>query len=382
MKKILNNIPFSVTLKYTQLAQELQSKGMDVIRLTAGEPDFETPRDVSLSAKNAIDDGFTKYTPASGIPELRKGISNLLKESYSLNYDPSQIVVTNGGKQALYQAIYAITDPGDEIIVFTPDWVSYVPQIEMCECRAVFVDTDANKNFQPDVEKIVKKINENTRGMIINSPNNPTGTVYSKATLKKIADLALEKNIWVISDEIYANLVYDGNHVSFGSLGDVFEKTITINGFSKSHAMTGWRCGYVAAPAAIAKEIGKMQSHLSSNINSITQKAALKALTVDTTYMKEAFEKRRKIVSNALEDLGIGYCHPAGAFYFFMDFEWVKDDYSTDDDLTMDLIKNYGLAMVPGSAFHKPWYMRLSYASSEEELQKAMRILKDFKLNH
>jgi len=382
LKKILNNIPFSVTLKYTQLAQELQSKGMDVIRLTAGEPDFETPRDVSLSAKNAIDDGFTKYTPASGIPELRKGISNLLKESYSLNYDPSQIVVTNGGKQALYQAIYAITDPGDEIIVFTPDWVSYVPQIEMCECRAVFVDTDANKNFQPDVEKIVKKINENTRGMIINSPNNPTGTVYSKATLKKIADLALEKNIWVISDEIYANLVYDGNHVSFGSLGDVFEKTITINGFSKSHAMTGWRCGYVAAPAAIAKEIGKMQSHLSSNINSITQKAALKALTVDTTYMKEAFEKRRKIVSNALEDLGIGYCHPAGAFYFFMDFEWVKDDYSTDDDLTMDLIKNYGLAMVPGSAFHKPWYMRLSYASSEEELQKAMRILKDFKLNH
>lgn len=382
MKKILNNIPFSVTLKYTQLAQELQSKGMDVIRLTAGEPDFETPRDVSLSAKNAIDDGFTKYTPASGIPELRKGISNLLKESYSLNYDPSQIVVTNGGKQALYQAIYAITDPGDEIIVFTPDWVSYVPQIEMCECRAVFVDTDANKNFQPDVEKIAEKINENTRGMIINSPNNPTGTVYSKATLKKIADLALEKNIWVISDEIYANLVYDGNHVSFGSLGDVFEKTITINGFSKSHAMTGWRCGYVAAPAAIAKEIGKMQSHLSSNINSITQKAALKALTVDTTYMKEAFEKRRKIVSNALEDLGIGYCHPAGAFYFFMDFEWVKDDYSTDDDLTMDLIKNYGLAMVPGSAFHKPWYMRLSYASSEEELQKAMRILKDFKLNH
>jgi len=161
LKKILNNIPFSVTLKYTQLAQELQSKGMDVIRLTAGEPDFQTPREVSLSAKHAIDDGFTKYTPASGIPELRKGIANLLKEMYSLNYDPSQIVVTNGGKQALYQAIYTITNPGDEIIVFTPDWVSYVPQIEMCECKAVFVDTDADKNFQPDVEKIAEKITGN-----------------------------------------------------------------------------------------------------------------------------------------------------------------------------------------------------------------------------
>ncbi|MEA1885337.1 MAG: pyridoxal phosphate-dependent aminotransferase [Thermotogota bacterium] len=382
MKKILNKIPFSVTLKYTQLAQEMQSKGIDVIRLTAGEPDFETPREVSLSAKKAIDDGFTKYTPASGIPELRKGIANLLKERYLLNYDPAQIVVTNGGKQALYQAIYAITNPGDEIIVFTPDWVSYVPQIEMCDCKAVFVDTDAEKNFQPDVEKIAEKITERTLGIIINSPNNPTGTVYSKETLEKIADLAVEKNIWVISDEIYATLVYEGTHVSFGTLGKVFDKTITINGFSKSHAMTGWRCGYVAAPAAIAKEIGKMQSHLSSNINSITQKAALKALTVDTTYMKEAFEKRREIVSSALDDIRINYCHPAGAFYFFMDFEWVKDAYPTDDDLTMDLIQNYGLAMVPGSAFHKPWFMRLSYASSEEELQKAMGILKDFKQNH
>jgi aspartate aminotransferase len=382
LKKILNNIPFSVTLKYTQLAQEMQSKGIDVIRLTAGEPDFETPREVSLSAKKAIDDGFTKYTPASGIPELRKGIANLLKEKYSLHYDPAQIVVTNGGKQALYQAIYAITNPGDEIIVFTPDWVSYVPQIEMCDCKAVFVETDAEENFQPDVEKITEKITERTRGIIINSPNNPTGTVYSKKILEEIADLAIEKDIWVISDEIYANLVYEGTHVSFGSLGKAFDKTITINGFSKSHAMTGWRCGYVAAPIPIAKEIGKMQSHLTSNINSITQKAALKALTVDTSYMKEAFEKRRKIVSDALDDLGINYCHPAGAFYFFMDFEWVKEAYPTDDDLTMDLIQNYGLAMVPGSAFHKPWFMRLSYASSEEELQKAMGILKDFKQKH
>ncbi|MFP4461014.1 MAG: aminotransferase class I/II-fold pyridoxal phosphate-dependent enzyme [Thermotogota bacterium] len=382
MKSTLNNIPFSVTLKYTQLAQDLQSKGIKVIRLTAGEPDFETPREVSLSAKKAIDDGFTKYTPASGIPELRKGIANLLKDSYALDYDFSQIVVTNGGKQALYQSIYAITNPGDEIIVFTPDWVSYVPQIEMCDCQAVLVDTDADNDFQPDVDKIASSITERTRAIIINTPNNPTGTVYSKETLEKIADLALEKDIYVISDEIYANLVYDGTHVSFGSLRGVFEKTIIINGFSKSHAMTGWRCGYVAAPTPIAKAIGKLQSHLSSNINSITQKAALKALTVDTTYMREAFKIRRKIVSEALDDVGISYCHPAGAFYFFMNFDWVSDAYPTDDDLTMDLIQNYSLAMVPGSAFHKPWYMRLSYASSEEELKQAMGILRDFKQEH
>jgi len=382
LKKTLKSIPFSVTLKYTQLAQEMQSKGMEVIRLTAGEPDFDTPLEVSLSAKSAIDEGFTKYTPASGIPELRKGISQLLKTKYHLDYAPSQIIVTNGGKQALFQSLYAITNPGDEIIVLTPDWVSYVPQIEMCGCQAALVETDPDHDFQPDILQIAKKITERTKGIIINSPNNPTGTVYSKQTLERLAELALEKDIWVISDEIYANLVYDGFHVSIGSLGKIIEKTITINGFSKSHAMTGWRCGYAAAPEVIAKEIGKMQSHLSSNINSITQKAALKALSVDTEYMKEAFEKRRAIVSKALDDIGIDYCHPAGAFYFFMDFNWVKDAYQSDDDLTMDLIQHYSLAMVPGSAFHKPWYMRLSYASSEEELQKAMSILKDFKNEH
>ena len=382
MKKTLKSIPFSVTLKYTQLAQEMQSKGMDVIRLTAGEPDFDTPHEVSLSAKLAIDEGFTKYTPASGIPELRKGISELLKTKYHLDYAPSQIIVTNGGKQALFQSLYAITNPSDEIIVLTPDWVSYVPQIEMCGCQAVLVETDADNDFQPNILQIAEKVTERTRGIIINSPNNPTGTVYTDQTLEKIAELALEKDLWVISDEIYANLVYDGTHVSIGSLGKIIEKTITINGFSKSHAMTGWRCGYVAAPEAIAKEIGKMQSHLSSNINSITQKAALKALLVDTEYMKEAFEKRRAIVSEALDNIGIDYCHPAGAFYFFMDFNWVKDAYQSDDDLTMDLIQNYSLAMVPGSAFHKPWYMRLSYASSEEELKKAMSILQDFKNRH
>lgn len=382
MKTKLNKIPFSITLKYTQLAQELQAQGKEIIRLTAGEPDFATPESVSMAGIEAIQSGFTRYTPAAGIPELRRGISDLLKETYSLNYEPHQIIVSNGGKQALYETIYAITDQEDEIIIFTPDWVSYAPQVEMCGCKPIFVETKLENDFQPEMAALEAAITNRTRAIIVNSPNNPTGTVYSREVLEGIAKIAVEKDIWVISDEIYANLIYEGRHISFGTVGDVFKKTITINGFSKSHAMTGWRCGYVAAPVEIAKEIGKMQSHLSSNVNSITQKAALKALTVDTEYMRKSFEERRELMTKGLDEIGINYCKPNGAFYAFMDFSWVKDFYENDDALTMDLIKNYGIALIPGSAFHAPWFMRLSYASSVEELKKALETLKKFKQDH
>jgi aspartate aminotransferase len=382
LKTKLNNIPFSITLKYTQLAQELQAQGKDIVRLTAGEPDFSTPELVSEAGIQAIKDHFTKYTQAAGIPELRKGISDLLREKYSLDYQANQVVVTNGGKQALYQTLYAITEEEDEIIVFTPDWVSYVPQIEMCGCTPVFVETRLENNFQPELEAFKAAITPKTRALLVNSPNNPTGTVYSREILEGIVAIAVENDLWIISDEIYANLVYENEHISIGTIGDAFKKTITINGFSKSHAMTGWRCGYVAAPVEIAKEIGKMQSHLSSNVNSITQKAALKALSVDTEYMRKAFEERRELMSKGLNEIDVDYCKPNGAFYVFMDFNWVKDQYENDDELTMDLIKNYGLALVPGSAFHAPWFMRLSYASSVEELKKALEIISRFKKDH
>jgi aspartate aminotransferase len=382
LKTKLNKIPFSVTLKYTQLAQELQAQGKEIVRLTAGEPDFATPESVSEAGVQAIRDHFTKYTPAAGIPELRKGISDFLKKKYSLGYEANQIIVSNGGKQALYETIYAITDEEDEVVIFTPDWVSYAPQVEMCGCKVVFVETKFEDDFQPDIVALKAAITQRTRAIIVNSPNNPTGTVYSRETLEGIARIAVENDLWIISDEIYANLIYEGKHVSFGTIPGAFEKTITVNGFSKSHAMTGWRCGYVAAPIEIAKEIGKMQSHLSSNVNSITQKAALKALSVDTEYMRTAFEERKSLMCEGLDAIGIEYCKPKGAFYVFMDFSWIKDTYEDDDALAMALIKDYGLALVPGSAFHAPWFMRLSYASSAEELKKALKILEKFKQDH
>jgi len=382
LKTKLNRIPFSITLKYTQLAQELQAQGKEIIRLTAGEPDFSTPESVSEAGIQAIRDGFTRYTPAAGIPELRKGIADLLNKTYSLPYEPNQVIVCNGGKQALYETIYAITNEGDEVIIFTPDWVSYAPQVEMCGCTPVFVETTIENDFQPDIDTLRALITSKTKAMIVNSPSNPTGTVYSREVLEGIAEVAVENDIWMISDEIYANLIYEGNHISLGTVGEAFKKTITINGFSKSHAMTGWRCGYVAAPTEIAKEIGKMQSHLSSNINSITQKAALKALSVDTEYMRKSFEERREMMTKGLDDIGIEYCKPNGAFYVFMNFSWVKDSYENDDELTMDLIKNYGIALIPGSAFHAPWFMRLSYASSVEDLKKALELLGKFKQAH
>lgn len=379
MKTILNTLPFSVTLKYTQIANDMLSKGKDVIKLTAGEPDFPTPDFVCEAAIKAIDEGFTKYTASSGIVELRKGISTFLKNTYNIEYSQDEIVVSNGGKQALFNSIYAITDPGDEVIVFTPDWVSYIPQIRFCGCKEVLVETLMENEFIPEIESIKSAITEKTKAIIINSPNNPTGSVYPESTLKEIAKLALENNLIVISDEIYANLNYDEKHISIASMENMKERTIVLNGFSKSHSMTGWRVGYTAAPKEISREIGKLQSHMTSNINSIAQKAALAALEVNTDYMLEEFDKRRKIICEALTEIGIDYYRPKGAFYVFMDFRNFKNKFDNDDQLTMFLIEKYGLVLIPGSAFNSPFFMRLSYASSIDTIERAIQKIKELK---
>jgi len=379
LKTILNTLPFSVTLKYTQIANDMLSKGKDVIKLTAGEPDFPTPDFVCEAAIKAIDEGFTKYTASSGIVELRKGISTFLKNTYNIEYSQDEIVVSNGGKQALFNSIYAITDPGDEVIVFTPDWVSYIPQIRFCGCKEVLVETLMENEFIPEIESIKSAITEKTKAIIINSPNNPTGSVYPESTLKEIAKLALENNLIVISDEIYANLNYDEKHISIASMENMKERTIVLNGFSKSHSMTGWRVGYTAAPKEISREIGKLQSHMTSNINSIAQKAALAALEVNTDYMLEEFDKRRKIICEALTEIGIDYYRPKGAFYVFMDFRNFKNKFDNDDQLTMFLIEKYGLVLIPGSAFNSPFFMRLSYASSIDTIERAIQKIKELK---
>ncbi len=377
MNQTLGRIPFSETLKYTQLAQKMIEQGKDIVRLTAGEPDFNTPEPVIEAAYTAMKKGMTKYTNSSGIEDLRVGISKMLQR-YGIHYKPEEIVVSNGGKHALFNTIYTLTNPGDGVAVITPDWVSYLSQIAICGCRGIQIPTLFKEEFYPRPEVISKHITPETKVLIVNSPNNPTGAVYSKELLEEIARIAIDKNLWVISDEVYANLIYDGEHTSISTFPGMRERTVVINAFSKSHAMTGWRCGYSAAPLAVSKEIGKLQSHMTSNINAPTQKAALKALDVDTHEMFDEFKKRRDFICDQLKKIGFSFVYPKGAFYVFMDFNPYMAAFKDDDELAQKIITDFGVAMIPGSAFHAPGFLRMSYASSIEDLKKAAERLERF----
>ena len=337
MNQTLGRIPFSETLKYTQLAQKMIEQGKDIVRLTAGEPDFNTPEPVIEAAYTAMKKGMTKYTNSSGIEDLRVGISKMLQR-YGIHYKPEEIVVSNGGKHALFNTIYTLTNPGDGVAVITPDWVSYLSQIAICGCRGIQIPTLFKEEFYPRPEVISKHITPETKVLIVNSPNNPTGAVYSKELLEEIARIAIDKNLWVISDEVYANLIYDGEHTSISTFPGMRERTVVINAFSKSHAMTGWRCGYSAAPLAVSKEIGKLQSHMTSNINAPTQKAALKALDVDTHEMFDEFKKRRDFICDQLKKIGFSFVYPKGAFYVFMDFNPYMAAFKDDDELAQKII--------------------------------------------
>jgi aspartate aminotransferase len=378
MNKMLGGIPFSETLKYTQLAQKMIEQGKDIVRLTAGEPDFNSPDEVIEAAYHAMKNGMTKYTNSSGIEELRIGIAKMLEKRYAVRYRPEEIVVSNGGKHALFNVLYVLTNPGDEVAVIIPDWVSYGAQIGICGCKQVKIPSLIEANFIPNVETIRQSLTPETKVLILNSPNNPTGSVYSKDLLEEIAKIALERDMWVISDEVYANLVYDGEHVSIATFPGMRERTVIINAFSKSHAMTGWRCGYSAAPLAVSKEIGKLQSHMTSNINAPTQKAAVKALDIDTVAMFDEFKKRRDFICAELEKIGLSFSYPHGAFYVFMDFRPYMAHFQDDDQLAQTLITDFGVALIPGSAFHAPGFLRLSYASSLNELQKAAERIGNF----
>jgi len=381
MNRTLGRIPFSETLKYTQLAQKMIEQGKDIVRLTAGEPDFNTPDVVIEAAYQAMKKGMTKYTNSSGIEDLRAGISKMLQK-YGIQYGPDEIVVSNGGKHALFNALYVLTNPGDEVAVITPDWVSYLSQIAICGCQGVKIPTLFDEDFYPRPQTVREHITPNTKVLILNSPNNPTGAVYSKELLEEIAHIAVEKDLWVISDEVYANLVYDGEHTSISTFPGMRERTVVINAFSKSHAMTGWRCGYSAAPVAVTKEIGKLQSHMTSNINAPTQKAALKALDVDTHEMFDEFKKRRDFICGQLAQIGFSFVYPKGAFYVFMDFNPFMASFKDDDELAQNIITDFGVAMIPGSAFHAPGFLRMSYASSIEDLKKAAARLEGFLRRH
>ncbi|MDI3473021.1 MAG: aspartate aminotransferase [Thermotogaceae bacterium] len=382
MNSSLSSIEPSITMKLNTIAKSMKAQGIDVVDLTAGEPDFPTPKEICEAAIDAINQGFTKYTPATGIQELRERIASKLSTENNIPVTAKNIVVTNGAKSAIFGALSAVVNPGDDVIVVAPSWVSYIPQIKLLGARPVVLQANSENNFIPEISKLQEIANHKTKAIIINSPNNPTGVVYPEEFFKDLVKLAEEKEFYIISDEIYEKLIYEGRHLSPASINP--EVVITINGFSKAYSMTGWRVGYVAASDPIISNISKFQSHTASNVNSIAQKAALKALDVNTDYMVEEFRKRRDFLISEFEKINIKFVKPMGAFYFFMDFSDLIGKFSNGKelksgfDICETLLKEYKLALVPGEGFEAPGFVRLSFAASMESLEKAVQRLKNF----
>lgn len=385
----------SLTLAITAKAKEMKEKGIDFISFSAGEPDFNTPKNIINAAIKAMEDGNTKYTSVNGILQLREAICKKFKDDNGLEYNPSQIVVSTGAKQSLANTFLAILNPGDEVIVSTPYWVSYPELIKLADGKPVFVEGDEKSNYKFTKENLEKAVTAKTKAIVLNTPNNPTGTIYNKEELEVIADFAKKYNIIIISDEMYEKLIYDNeNHISIASLSkDAYERTIVINGLSKSYAMTGWRIGYCAASEKIAKLMISIQSHVTSNVCSITQYAALEALNGpqnEITKMINEFEKRRNYMINRIESIdNLSIVKPKGAFYIMINIEnclgkEINGKILNDSmEFCASLLENEKLAVIPGKAFGLNNYIRVSYATSMEAIKEGLNRIESFikKLN-
>jgi aspartate aminotransferase len=378
----------SVTLAITAKAKKMKADGIDIISFGAGEPDFNTPAHIRKAAIDAIEKGLTGYTASAGLPELKQAICEKLKNDNNLEYTPENIVVSNGAKHSLFNALQAICNPGDEVIIPVPYWVSYPEMVKMADAKPVFVETSEENGFKYDKNSLLNAINNKTKAIILNSPSNPTGTVYTKEELEEIAKIAVENNIFVISDEIYEKLIYEGNHVSIASLGDeIKELTIVINGMSKAYAMTGWRIGYLAADNEIAKIITNVQSHATSNPNTIAQYASIEALRGDQEPIKEmirAFNERRKYMVDKINSIDKLSCRmPEGAFYVMVNISKIigstingfKINNSIDfAEYLLDIAK---VAVIPGAGFGSDNYIRLSYATSLDNIKEGLRRIEE-----
>lgn len=385
----------SLTLAITAKAKEMKEKGIDVISFSAGEPDFNTPKNIINAAIKAMEDGNTKYTSVNGILQLREAICKKFKDDNGLEYNPSQIVVSTGAKQSLANTFLAILNPGDEVIVSTPYWVSYPELIKLADGKPVFVEGNEKSNYKFTKENLEKAVTAKTKAIVLNTPNNPTGTIYNKEELEVIADFAKKYDIIIISDEMYEKLVYDNeNHISIASLSkDAYERTIVINGLSKSYAMTGWRIGYCAASEKIAKLMTSIQSHVTSNVCSITQYAAVEALNGpqdEITKMINEFEKRRNYMINRIESIdNLSIIKPKGAFYIMINIEnclgkEINGKILNDSmEFCASLLENEKLAVIPGKAFGLNNYIRVSYATSMEAIKEGLNRIESFvkKLN-
>jgi len=377
----LKKIKPSSTLAITSKAKKLKSEGHDVINLSAGEPDFDTPDFIKEAACEAIKSGFTKYTPTTGIPELKKLICEKFKKDNSLDYTPEQIVVSCGAKHSIFNTLVALVNPGEEVIIPCPYWVSYPEMVNLCEGIPRFVRATPENNFKLTIKDLERQINAKTKLLILNSPSNPTGCVYNLDELKEIAKICVKKKIFVVSDEIYEKLIYDNlKHISIASLNkDIYDLTITVNGLSKSYSMTGWRIGYLGGPQDIVEAISKLQDHSTSNPTSISQKAALSALSAPDDFPRkicQEFWKRRDYLVCRLKELKkISYVTPQGAFYIFCDISKTGLDSLT---LANRLLEEAKVALIPGEGFGKDDYVRISFATSIEEIEKGMDRLQDW----
>lgn len=369
----------SPTLAITAKAKAMKAEGIDVISFGAGEPDFDTPDDIKMAAKRAIDEGFTKYTPTSGIPELKLAICDKLNRDNGLDYGPKNILVSNGAKQCLYNLFQVLLDPGDEVIIPKPYWVSYEEMVKLANGKSVLLKTN---DFLLNPIDFEAAITDKTKILLLTSPSNPTGAVYPKKTLQKIAKICIAHNIFVISDEIYEKLIYNGEHVSIASLGDEIKKlTIVVNGVSKSYSMTGWRIGYCAGDEEIIAAASNLQDHSTSNPNSIAQKAALEALSEEegtVRMMRGEFEKRRDIMVELVNAIpGFHASPPAGAFYLFVDVSKAQG-FKGSDDFCTQLLEKALVACIPGSAFGADEFIRISFATSEANIREGLKRIKEF----
>lgn len=368
----------------------MRAEGIDVVGFGAGEPDFNTPDNVCDAAVDAIKNGFTKYTPASGTVELKKAICKKFKEFNHLEYQPNQIVVSNGGKHALSNIFDAILNPGDEVIILAPYWLSYPEMVKLSDGVPVFVDADKAQDYKATAEQIQKAITPKTKALVLNSPSNPTGMIYTEAELRAIADVIVKNDIYVVADEMYEYLTYENEkHISIASFNDeIYKRTITCSGLSKSYSMTGWRVGYTGSSVEIAKLMSSIQSHATSNPNSIAQKAALEALTGpqdDMVKMRAEFDKRRIYMYETISKMPyLSTIEPKGAFYLFVDasdvlqkeYKGVKVE--TTERMADILLSDFAVAIVPCADFGYPQCFRLSYAISIEQIQKGLSRIDEF----
>ena len=380
----VKSLSVSQTLAMAQKSRELKAKGIDIISLSLGEPDFNTPDHIKEAAKKAIDDNYSKYPPVPGYADLREAISKKFGEENGISYSPEQIIVSAGGKHSLINVILSIVNPGEEVIILAPYWVSYYDQVILAGGKPVIISASIDNDFKIKPGQLEAAITDKTRLLIFNSPSNPTGMVYSRAEMEQIAAIvARHEGLFVISDEIYEHIIFDGEHVSMATFSNIADRVITVNGVSKGYAMTGWRIGYIGAPLWITKACDKLQGQFTSGVCSIAQRAALAAIQGkgdSIAKMKVAFHRRRDLICGLLKEIkGLKVNVPEGAFYVMPDVSYFfgKSDGQTTvkncDDLALYLLDKAQVAVVGGDAFGAPECIRISYATADELLVEAVK---------